>query len=124
MTPSAVRPVTGAVAGHETTSGAMAFAPCHLADLVGGRIPPRAGQPVTVLAPMPHRRPVRGDGPGRFDPAGVGVRRRFEKGVGCTGGVPYAVPGPHARRRRRGAEEWLNGLIADGRYVEDEYAGG
>ncbi|MEV6835608.1 cytochrome P450 [Streptomyces sp. NPDC051133] len=36
--------------------------------LLGGRIPMRAGQAVTVLAPMLHRRPVWGDNPELFDP--------------------------------------------------------
>ncbi|MBB5928464.1 bifunctional cytochrome P450/NADPH--P450 reductase [Streptomyces echinatus] len=36
--------------------------------LLGGRIPLRAGQAVTVLAPMLHRRPVWGDNPELFDP--------------------------------------------------------
>ncbi|MET9499124.1 cytochrome P450 [Streptomyces sp. NPDC006552] len=36
--------------------------------LLGGRIPLRAGQGVTVLAPMLHRQPVWGDNPERFDP--------------------------------------------------------
>ncbi|MGF0177313.1 cytochrome P450, partial [Streptomyces sp. Marseille-Q5077] len=37
--------------------------------LLGGRIPLRAGQPVTVLAPMLHRQPVWGDNPELFDPS-------------------------------------------------------
>ncbi|MGW4673731.1 cytochrome P450 [Streptomyces sp. NPDC004324] len=37
--------------------------------LLGGRIPLRAGQPVTVFAPMLHRQPVWGDNPELFDPA-------------------------------------------------------
>ncbi|MFC8131527.1 cytochrome P450 [Streptomyces sp. NPDC057302] len=36
--------------------------------LLGGRIPLRAGQGVTVLAPMLHRGPVWGDNPELFDP--------------------------------------------------------
>ncbi|OIK04180.1 cytochrome P450 [Streptomyces monashensis] len=36
--------------------------------LLGGRIPMRAGQAVTVMAPMLHRQPVWGDNPERFDP--------------------------------------------------------
>ncbi|WP_428950264.1 cytochrome P450 [Streptomyces sp. cg35] len=36
--------------------------------LLGGRVPVRAGQGVTVLTPMLHRRPVWGDNPERFDP--------------------------------------------------------
>ncbi|MFF1279754.1 cytochrome P450 [Streptomyces sp. NPDC058299] len=36
--------------------------------LLGGRIPLRAGQAVTVLTPMLHRQPVWGDNPERFDP--------------------------------------------------------
>ncbi|MGW2098036.1 cytochrome P450 [Streptomyces olivaceoviridis] len=36
--------------------------------LLGGRIPLRAGQAVTVLAPMLHRQPVWGDNPELFDP--------------------------------------------------------
>ncbi|MFJ9037124.1 cytochrome P450 [Streptomyces sp. NPDC102406] len=36
--------------------------------LLGGRVPVRAGQGVTVLAPMLHRQPVWGDNPERFDP--------------------------------------------------------
>ncbi len=35
---------------------------------LGGRIPLRAGQPVTVFAPMLHRQPVWGDNPELFDP--------------------------------------------------------
>lgn len=37
--------------------------------LLGGRIPLRAGQTVTVLGPMLHRQPVWGDNPELFDPA-------------------------------------------------------
>ncbi|MFF1695030.1 cytochrome P450 [Streptomyces sp. NPDC058257] len=37
--------------------------------LLGGRIPLRAGQGVTILAPMLHRQPVWGDNPELFDPA-------------------------------------------------------
>ncbi|WP_409056277.1 cytochrome P450 [Streptomyces sp. SYP-A7185] len=37
--------------------------------LLGGRIPLRAGQGVTVIAPMLHRQPVWGDNPELFDPA-------------------------------------------------------
>lgn len=44
--------------------------------LLGGRIPLRAGQPVTVLAPMLHRQPVWGDNPELFDPPGSRPRRR------------------------------------------------
>ncbi|WBO62328.1 cytochrome P450 [Streptomyces camelliae] len=36
--------------------------------LLGGRIPLRAGQAVTVMAPMLHRQPVWGDNPEHFDP--------------------------------------------------------
>ncbi|MCQ4206101.1 cytochrome P450 [Streptomyces longispororuber] len=36
--------------------------------LLGGRIPVRAGQGVSVLVPMLHRQPVWGDNPERFDP--------------------------------------------------------
>ncbi|MBO1330586.1 cytochrome P450 [Streptomyces sp. VRA16 Mangrove soil] len=36
--------------------------------LLGGSIPLRAGQGVSVLAPMLHRQPVWGDNPERFDP--------------------------------------------------------
>ncbi|GHE06622.1 bifunctional cytochrome P450/NADPH--P450 reductase [Streptomyces alanosinicus] len=36
--------------------------------LLGGRIPLRAGQAVTVVAPMLHRQPVWGDNPELFDP--------------------------------------------------------
>ncbi|MFJ2606279.1 cytochrome P450 [Streptomyces sp. NPDC087425] len=36
--------------------------------LLGGRIPLRAGQPVSVIAPMLHRQPVWGDNPELFDP--------------------------------------------------------
>ncbi|MEU2060530.1 cytochrome P450 [Streptomyces sp. NPDC013455] len=36
--------------------------------VLGGRIPLRAGQAVTVLAPMLHRQPVWGDNPELFDP--------------------------------------------------------
>ncbi|MDC2954386.1 cytochrome P450 [Streptomyces gilvifuscus] len=37
--------------------------------LLGGRIPVRAGQGITVLAPMLHRQPVWGDNPELFDPS-------------------------------------------------------
>lgn len=37
--------------------------------LLGGRVPLRAGQAVTVLGPMLHRQPVWGDNPGLFDPS-------------------------------------------------------
>ncbi|MEI5524881.1 cytochrome P450 [Streptomyces brasiliscabiei] len=37
--------------------------------LLGGRIPLRAGQPVTVLGPTLHRQPVWGDNPELFDPS-------------------------------------------------------
>ncbi|MEU9286263.1 cytochrome P450 [Streptomyces sp. NPDC048275] len=37
--------------------------------LLGGRIPLRAGQPVTVLVPMLHRQPEWGDNPELFDPS-------------------------------------------------------
>ncbi|MGW1893837.1 cytochrome P450 [Streptomyces sp. NPDC002004] len=37
--------------------------------LLGGRIPLKAGQGVTVLTPMLHRQPVWGDNPGLFDPS-------------------------------------------------------
>ncbi|MGI5460481.1 bifunctional cytochrome P450/NADPH--P450 reductase [Streptomyces sp. CA-249302] len=37
--------------------------------LLGGRLPLRAGQSVTVLAPMLHRQPVWGDNPELFDPS-------------------------------------------------------
>jgi cytochrome P450/NADPH-cytochrome P450 reductase len=37
--------------------------------LLGGRVPLRAGQGVTVLTPMLHRQPVWGDNPELFDPA-------------------------------------------------------
>ncbi|MFI6561983.1 cytochrome P450 [Streptomyces sp. NPDC050534] len=37
--------------------------------LLGGRVPLRAGQAVTVLAPMLHRQPVWGDNPELFDPS-------------------------------------------------------
>ncbi|MEU6658994.1 cytochrome P450 [Streptomyces sp. NPDC046821] len=37
--------------------------------VLGGRIPLRAGQAVTVLAPMLHRQPVWGDNPELFDPS-------------------------------------------------------
>ncbi|MET8978364.1 cytochrome P450 [Streptomyces sp. NPDC004539] len=48
---------------------AAAFSRRALADtLLGGRIPLRAGQAVTVLAPMLHRQPVWGDNPDLFDP--------------------------------------------------------
>ncbi|MES4887948.1 cytochrome P450 [Streptomyces sp. NPDC096012] len=48
---------------------AAAFSRHARADtLLGGRIPLRAGQPVTVLAPMLHRQPVWGDNPELFDP--------------------------------------------------------
>ncbi|MFF6983031.1 cytochrome P450 [Streptomyces sp. NPDC008343] len=49
---------------------AAAFSRHALEDtLLGGRIPLRAGQPVTVLAPMLHRQPVWGDNPELFDPS-------------------------------------------------------
>ncbi|MEU5598326.1 cytochrome P450 [Streptomyces sp. NPDC020298] len=48
---------------------AAAFGRHALEDtLLGGRIPLRAGQAVTVLAPMLHRQPVWGDNPELFDP--------------------------------------------------------
>ncbi len=37
--------------------------------VLGGRIPLRAGQALTVVAPMLHRQPVWGDNPGLFDPS-------------------------------------------------------
>ncbi|MFF7945820.1 bifunctional cytochrome P450/NADPH--P450 reductase [Streptomyces griseorubiginosus] len=37
--------------------------------LLGGRIPLRAGQTLTVIAPMLHRQPVWGDNPELFDPS-------------------------------------------------------
>lgn len=37
--------------------------------LLGGRIPLRAGQALTVIAPMLHRQPVWGDNPELFDPS-------------------------------------------------------
>ncbi|MEV6942581.1 cytochrome P450 [Streptomyces sp. NPDC051172] len=49
---------------------AAAFSRHALHDtLLGGRIPLRAGQAVTVLAPMLHRQPVWGDNPELFDPS-------------------------------------------------------
>ncbi|MFI7407190.1 cytochrome P450 [Streptomyces sp. NPDC049627] len=49
---------------------AAAFSRHALRDtLLGGRIPLRAGQSVTVLAPMLHRQPVWGDNPELFDPS-------------------------------------------------------
>ncbi|MFF9323300.1 cytochrome P450 [Streptomyces sp. NPDC014776] len=49
---------------------AAAFSRHARADtLLGGRIPLRAGQAVTVLAPMLHRQPVWGDNPELFDPS-------------------------------------------------------
>jgi cytochrome P450/NADPH-cytochrome P450 reductase len=49
---------------------AAAFGRHALEDtLLGGRIPLRAGQAVTVLAPMLHRQPVWGDNPDLFDPS-------------------------------------------------------
>ncbi|MFE0254141.1 cytochrome P450 [Streptomyces sp. NPDC059010] len=49
---------------------AAAFGRHALEDtMLGGRIPLRAGQSVTVLAPMLHRQPVWGDNPELFDPA-------------------------------------------------------
>lgn len=48
---------------------AAAFSRHALEDtLLGGRVPLRAGQAVTVLAPMLHRQPVWGDNPELFDP--------------------------------------------------------
>ncbi|MGN9762397.1 cytochrome P450 [Streptomyces sp. SD31] len=48
---------------------AAAFSRHALQDtMLGGRIPLRAGQFVTVLAPMLHRQPVWGDNPELFDP--------------------------------------------------------
>ncbi|WP_428936137.1 cytochrome P450 [Streptomyces sp. ACT015] len=48
---------------------AAAFGRHALTDtLLGGRVPLRAGQAVTVLTPMLHRQPVWGDNPGLFDP--------------------------------------------------------
>ncbi|GAA3811364.1 cytochrome P450 [Streptomyces coacervatus] len=49
---------------------AAAFSRHALEDtLLGGRIPLRAGQAVSVLAPMLHRQPVWGDNPELFDPS-------------------------------------------------------
>ncbi|MCW7946632.1 P450 reductase [Streptomyces hygroscopicus] len=49
---------------------AAAFSRQARADTVlGGRIPVRAGQPVSVLTPMLHRQPVWGDNPEQFDPS-------------------------------------------------------
>ncbi|MEU5320149.1 cytochrome P450 [Streptomyces sp. NPDC021056] len=49
---------------------AAAFSRHALEDtMLGGRIPLRAGQFVTVLAPMLHRQSVWGDNPERFDPS-------------------------------------------------------
>ncbi|GGM13792.1 hypothetical protein GCM10010129_67400 [Streptomyces fumigatiscleroticus] len=49
---------------------AAAFSRHALQDTVlGGRIPLRAGQGVTVLTPMLHRQPLWGDNPELFDPA-------------------------------------------------------
>ncbi|AJP05238.1 P450 reductase [Streptomyces cyaneogriseus subsp. noncyanogenus] len=49
---------------------AAAFSRHALEDtLLGGRVPLRAGQGVTVLAPMLHRQPVWGDNPELFDPS-------------------------------------------------------
>ncbi|MEV7322236.1 cytochrome P450 [Streptomyces sp. NPDC093970] len=49
---------------------AAAFGRYALDDtLLGGRIPLKAGQAVTVLAPMLHRQPVWGDNPELFDPS-------------------------------------------------------
>ncbi|MDC0765453.1 cytochrome P450 [Streptomyces sp. HD] len=49
---------------------AAAFSRHALEDtMLGGRVPLRAGQFVTVLAPMLHRQPVWGDNPELFDPA-------------------------------------------------------
>ncbi|MEV0211457.1 cytochrome P450 [Streptomyces sp. NPDC050788] len=49
---------------------AAAFSRHAVEDTVlGGRIPLRAGQAVTVLAPMLHRQPVWGDNPELFDPS-------------------------------------------------------
>ncbi|CAL9345728.1 Bifunctional cytochrome P450_NADPH--P450 reductase [Streptomyces sp. enrichment culture] len=49
---------------------AAAFSRHALQDtLLGGRIPLRAGQGVTVLTPMLHRQPVWGDNPELFDPS-------------------------------------------------------
>ncbi|MER5521522.1 cytochrome P450 [Streptomyces sp. NPDC002763] len=49
---------------------AAAFSRHALDDtLLGGRVPLRAGQSVTVLAPMLHRQPVWGDNPELFDPS-------------------------------------------------------
>ncbi|MFJ8533714.1 cytochrome P450 [Streptomyces sp. NPDC093591] len=49
---------------------AAAFSRHALEDtMLGGRVPLRAGQAVTVLAPMLHRQPVWGDNPELFDPS-------------------------------------------------------
>ncbi|MFE2069782.1 bifunctional cytochrome P450/NADPH--P450 reductase [Streptomyces sp. NPDC059467] len=49
---------------------AAAFGRHALEDtLLGGRVPLKAGQAVTVLAPMLHRQPVWGDNPELFDPS-------------------------------------------------------
>lgn len=56
---------------------AAAFSRHALEDTVlGGRIPLRAGQAVTVIAPMLHRQPGWGDNPELFDPSRFTPRRR------------------------------------------------
>lgn len=54
--------------------------------------------------------------------AGVPMRRRGQNGAGRAGGVPYSVPERTPGADAAAAAKWLDGLVADGRYVEDVYA--
>ncbi|MFJ9373470.1 cytochrome P450 [Streptomyces sp. NPDC101455] len=66
---------------------AAAFSRHALQDTVlGGRIPLRAGQAVTVIAPMLHRQPGWGDNPELFDPS------RFTPEAEATRSVPAFKP--------------------------------
>ncbi len=72
--------------------------------VLGGRVPLRAGQAVTVIAPMLHRQPGWGDNPELFDPSRFTPRRR--RRVPCTpssrsGPVNAPVSGGSSRCTRR-----------------------
>ncbi|WP_405865427.1 cytochrome P450 [Streptomyces sp. NBC_00005] len=61
---------------------AAAFSRHALKDtLLGGRVPLRAGQAVTVLAPMLHRQSVWGDNPELFDPSRFTAEAEAERPV-------------------------------------------
>ncbi|MFG2779583.1 cytochrome P450 [Streptomyces prunicolor] len=61
---------------------AAAFSRHALEDtLLGGRIPLRAGQAVTVIAPMLHRQPGWGDNPELFDPSRFTPEAEAERSV-------------------------------------------